>query len=282
PAGGVATPSGTVDRVASPTRDHLDHARDFLSKLDPALVTATREIPGAVAVVYAVLIGRDPEVRARQLRILDASAAPVLRQETRKMLAALGRAPEAARLPLMDLAVPSLRRLSAGQFQELYANVGALSEADNRIDLFELALKRALLDRVAPLFGVHRAPEIRFTRLPAMATGVSALLSGLAHAGHPDSADHARRAFEAGRAALGSGAEGVKLLPSGACTVAVLARALDEASKAAPALKAKILAAGTASVTWDRRVTMEEAELLRALGYALGCPTPPFIPGVEI
>jgi hypothetical protein len=59
-------------------------------------------------------------------------------------------------------------------------------------------------------------------------------------------------------------------------------RALADLDRCPPLLKRSLVAACAATVALDGRATAGEAELLRAVGHALDCPTPPFIPGVEI
>jgi hypothetical protein len=49
-----------------------------------------------------------------------------------------------------------------------------------------------------------------------------------------------------------------------------------------PQGKKRLLEAATACVVADRRVTVAEAELLRAIADSLDCPVPPFLPGQEV
>jgi len=49
-----------------------------------------------------------------------------------------------------------------------------------------------------------------------------------------------------------------------------------------PTVKRMLVRACAACIRHDRKVTLEEAELLRAVTAALDCPMPPFVPGMEI
>jgi hypothetical protein len=47
----------------------------------------------------------------------------------------------------------------------------------------------------------------------------------------------------------------------------------------APRLKRSLLQAAAETVAFDRKVTLAEAELVRAVADALDCPVPPLLPG---
>jgi len=46
-------------------------------------------------------------------------------------------------------------------------------------------------------------------------------------------------------------------------------------AQAAPEVKRAVIAAVTAAIAADGKVTIEESELLRAIAAALACPIPP-------
>ncbi len=274
-------PKATVARVGTLDRAHLDHAVALIEALGAPLLERARSLPGALMVIYALLIGREAQARKRQVEVLRSALPPAQVADFVKVLPALEGAPREARLPLMDLAVSTLRRLSPAQFQSFHETVEALVRADDRNDHFELALSRAVLRHVAPAFGGSRASEVRYRSIRSISGEISALLSALARCGQREP-EAAQRAFESARLLLGDEAGLIRMLPPEECGVERLERALDELARASPSIKKSLIASATACVMSDRKVTMEEAELLRAFGDALDCPVPPFIPGVEI
>jgi Zn-dependent protease with chaperone function len=274
-------PAAATARVGTLDPAHLDHAARLLSGLGKPLVDHARDLPGAMVIIYAILMSHEEEIRTRQLTSLRGSTEAFVHGNLPGVLETLDRAPREARLPLMDIAIPALCRLSDQQFHSFYQNVAMLVKADEKIDLFEFALQHALRRHVAPHFGTFRAPQIRYRSMSRAAAHVSVLLSAMAWSGQAGP-DMATSAFQAGKDQLGPGSDGVRPLPPERYTLEAVGRALDELARAAPAVQRRLIAAGTACVIHDRKVTQEEAELLRAVGDALGCPTPPFIPGVEI
>ena len=68
------------------------------------------------------------------------------------------------------------------------------------------------------------------------------------------------------------------MLSMDACGLGELEEALDVLVKTAPRVKRKLLAACASCIAYDRQVTTNEAELLRGIAEALGCPVPPLLP----
>jgi hypothetical protein len=184
---------------------------------------------------------------------------------------------EEARLPLVDLAVPALRRLSKPQFTVFRRQVDDLVRAAQRLSLFEYALHRVLLRHLDPWFTPQPPPRPGRQPLAKLVRPVAVLLSALAHAGNEDPAA-AGAALGAAVAALGKQAPaGIALLPRGECTFRALDDALTALAGAAPRGLQELLAAGGAAVAQDGLVCCAEAELLRAIADALGMPIPPLL-----
>jgi hypothetical protein len=102
------------------------------------------------------------------------------------------------------------------------------------------------------------------------------LLSCLAYWG-ADDVEQAKEAFELGRSKL-KGAEALSSSPVESCGLDAVEDSLRQLEALSPLLKRQIISACTACVGADGRVTVEEAELLRAVADSLDCPLPPFLP----
>jgi hypothetical protein len=68
-------------------------------------------------------------------------------------------------------------------------------------------------------------------------------------------------------------------MPPERCGLCALDEALTALNTLAPRLKRDLLAACAACVSLDRRVTVREGELFRAIADSLDCPVPPLLPG---
>ena len=57
----------------------------------------------------------------------------------------------------------------------------------------------------------------------------------------------------------------------------MLAESLDRINQASHPVKKRVLAAAAVAITFDRHVTVEEAEIFRAMSESLDCPVPPVV-----
>jgi Zn-dependent protease with chaperone function len=261
--------------AGAPRAEHLEYAAALLAALPSAFRLQVREPLGAQAVVYALALSDSRDVRSRQVAHLaghaDARAHTLMLQ-----LATAAQAVAAAqRLPLLALALPALRQLSAKQYGEFRANVLALTRADMQIDLFEYTLLRMLVRHLDPLFGLAKPATVRHTHLPPVRAQCLALLATLARFGNAEESA-AAAAFAKGMAALPElGA--ATLPPAGEASLEALDQALTVLATLAPRAKRQVVEACTACITADRAITVEEAELLRAITDALDVPLPPLL-----
>jgi Zn-dependent protease with chaperone function len=249
--------------VGRPTAEDVEAAARYKSSL-PSGVTSRLESPeGGRAVVYALLLSDDTEVRRRQLEILGAEG-PAAEEASRPLQEAALR----LRLPLLELAIPSLRRLEEAAKRIFLENAGRLAVEDNRLQPFEFAAKTILSRALFP-GGKSGAGRWRAEDLPAEA---ACLLSYLAYAGAAGSERAAQAAFSAGFAKLGAGAK--ILLSWDLCGPDAASASLDRLAEADPSAKRRLLEACAACVFHDAQVKPEEWEVLRAFAECLECPLP--------
>jgi hypothetical protein len=126
-----------------------------------------------------------------------------------------------------------------------------------------------------PLFGMGKRRAVRYSSLEPLAGECSTLLSAIAWFGQNDP-EAAAAAFGKGAAELGA-VSGLALLSGSKASLETMDAALEKLADADPATKQKLVAACAACVSADGKVTVEEAEALRAVAEALECPLPPFL-----
>jgi uncharacterized tellurite resistance protein B-like protein len=255
---------------------HLDYAVQLLRELPPAVKEAAHDPFAARAVVYALLMDADPESRKLQLETLDAQAEPGVPELTRKLLPEVERLGAGHRLPLIDLALPALRDLSASQYERFQSLVHDLVQADQRIDLFEWTLQRILLTHLAPNFeGVHR-PRQRLRSKQQLRQVLETIFSALARVGNLSESATAEAVARAGRDLVKGE---LRLLSPDEADLASLDEALALAASLDSRAKERVLRACAQVIAADGQVADSEAELFRAIGDSLGCPVPPLLPG---
>lgn len=269
-------PAAAVASVGAPQAEHVAYAAALVASLPERLAREVHDPPGAVATVYALLLNDDPQARQIQLDCLRQQGEAGFGRETGRLAPLVKQLGAAGRLPLVELALPSLRQLSTAQYGSFRDTVHQLMDADQKISLFEYALGRMLTRHLAPSF--ERVPQasVKYQSLRPLLPACGELLSALAGVGSRDTQE-VERAFAAGLAGLGIAQGDLPLQPPEQRTLSAVDRALRMAREASGAVKKQVLAACAECIGADGQVTVEEAELLRAIADALDCPMPPLL-----
>ncbi len=180
------------------------------------------------------------------------------------------RVSSAQRLPLLELALPQLKRRSRERQTRLLRVIEALSVADGRVDPFEYLLGRLVRQYLWEAENPRRSAPSGGASLADLAAEARTVLATLARHGPRD--EPAReRALGKGleRAGIGEGESA-----PGDDWVQALDRALDRLDRLAPSQKEAFVAAMIETVTADEVVSAEELELLRAVCAGLHVPIP--------
>jgi hypothetical protein len=271
----VTVVSHASNQVGEPQLPHRRYAAALVESLPELVRDSAREPYGARAVLFGLLLDRDPSIRGKQLAHLRQSATEDVYQLTEKLIPYIDILDVRARLPLVDLAMPALRAMSSSQYRDFLNSFRELVQADNRLGLFEWTLYRVLMRNLRPQFERTAAQRPAVYGLQRMGPQCSVLLSTLAYA--DNRIDEAPQALARGAAKLPGVA--VRLLDPSECGLQQLSDALDALSQVADKKRRPVVDACAATICADREVTVAEAELLRGICDMLGCPMPPLLPG---
>jgi len=168
-----------------------------------ALVSEARDSLGAVGLVYALLLSSDPATRLSQIEQLKSSSETGVLTEMDRASAQLAALPLEARLPLLQLCLPTLRRMSPQQYLNFKGNIQKIIETDGMIDLVEFAWQKLLLRNLDPHFTKEVARVIQYYAWQPLLGDAAILLSALAYAGQ-DTDQEAAKAFDIGWAQIRS------------------------------------------------------------------------------
>lgn len=275
-AGAVVRTQTVMPSLGQPTPMHLRYAEELRSSFPATVQTATRDPLSAVALVYALLLSTEENLRARQLKEVASQAGAAVQQQTAGLIPEVAPVAARARLPLVDLAIPALRQLRPDEYRDFRRTLKWLIESDRQIDLFEFILQKVIRRHLDPQFEKTRPPVIQFYSLRPLLPDCALLLSALAQIGHSHDTE-VRRAFDAGVPYLRSPNGEVALLPRAQCGLAQIDTALNRLAQTAPQIKKNLLDACVHVVGADGVIQEREAELLRAIADTLDCPIPPFL-----
>jgi hypothetical protein len=174
----------------------------------------------------------------------------------------------------------ALAELSSQQHDRFRSNLNALVQADNHLDLFEWVTLKLIERHLDERFDSAKRPITQFYSLNRLQEPLSILLSTIAYAGQQGHDEAAANAFELASRSLDI--DGVKMIDKENCGLIPLESALVTLDTVAPRLKREVLKSVAICAGFDRTITSEEAELLRAIADMLGVPTPPLLPGQRL
>ncbi|MFH1679920.1 MAG: M48 family metallopeptidase [Candidatus Eisenbacteria bacterium] len=277
--GSVAVEPATIrERVGNPDENDPRVGAALLALIPQAVRSKAAAPEGAVALISALFLDPSDEERAKQLALLgkvlssgEIETIGAAREELR------GLDPR-ARLPLADLAAPALRDLEPVEREKLLMRIDALVDADATVSLFEFTLRQVVARRL--LRAARPVDRIRFRSLGPLLGDVSVLLGAIAREGSGGDAAAARSAFESGASRIGDlGRASLPFRPEEKTDFPAVGKALERLAEASFPVREKVVEAVAHSALADQVVTLEEAELVRAVSTSLDCPIPPFPPG---
>ena len=259
---------GTMDR------SNVDFAAGLLASLPEALREAMREVRGASAVVVSLLLAPRDEVLVQQIAALEAAGHSRLAESARALAVFTRRLGSAFHLPLLDLALPALKLGSAADKAELLQALRVVIDADQRVSMHEFAVLTLVREQLAER---KRPGKPTTKRVAELRAAVQEVLGLLAHAGaRGDDADARARHVDA---AMRAGLQAMGLSDAPAVVagfdVNTALRALGALRELAPLQQALLVKGLFAAVTFDGRIHVAEAELMRLIGAVLDCPLPP-------
>ncbi|HEX6690773.1 MAG TPA: hypothetical protein VF110_06435, partial [Burkholderiales bacterium] len=244
----------------------------LLAALPEPLREALREPDGASAAMVSLLIAPKEEVMQKQLAAV--AAASIFADRTRDLLPFTQGLSLGFHLPVIDLALATVKPASESTRKALIAALEAAAYADRRVSLHEFVVLTLVRDQLMPKETAEQAKKLAELAGPA-----ATVLALVAHAGTRADATGSRQ--EGVSAALREGAK-ILGLPPEAPAAAPLGleaarNALEALKSLAPMQKAVLVKGLFATVTHDGTIRVGEAGLMRLVGAMLDCPLPPLL-----
>ena len=270
--------SEAFESLRSVHPEHLDLGREMLQSFPSHWLEACRSRFGAQSMIFALLLAQDDQLRNAELSRLRQDTDEGTFGMVTELFREVNSIHSAVKIGLIDLAIPALRHLSPDEYARFKVIIQHLIESDGRVDLFEFMLLQVITRHLDNYFQ-RRGPEsIKFTRMAPHRDKAGVLLSTLAAMSHPDDAAAVSAAFE--RAAKHLRESYLVEIPfknGDQCGMDRIKDALENFAHASPIVKKRLLEACSLSVMADDGVSSREAELIRAVADAIGCPIPPFL-----
>lgn len=258
--------------------EQVELGTEIHQNLPPHWIEACHSRPGAQAMVFALLLAQDETLRNAELSQVRQSSDPETYDAVSSLFREVGSLHSTIKFCLVDLCIPTLRLLSHAEYDRFREITDHLVASDRQVNLFEFALLRVIHRHLDIYFRKERPPRIRHRRFEKLSHETAVLLSTLAAMSHPDDPEAIRAAFQRALIQLSEvDTSSIRFLSAEACALEAIEEALTTFQRATPVMKRQLLEAAAASVLEDGAVSSREAELIRAMADAIGCPIPPFV-----
>ncbi len=258
--------------IGTMSASHLAYAQDLIASLPLRIYQELRSTTGAQVIIYLLLFDKDvQDVQNTQREYLLENLSNEFTTRLKELEGSILSLDTSLRLPLIDLCLPALKQLSQNDIATFQRHLKVLVETDQALSLFEYMLHHILERHVT-----HQANPLSYKRssLSQQAHAAAEIISMLAFVGH-DSSQTQQEAFEKGLFKLK--VEGQHSHTPQEPSLDALDEALRTLWSADEGIKERTIRAAVTTINSDGKVTQEEAEILRTVGDALGCPVPPLV-----
>jgi Zn-dependent protease with chaperone function len=254
------------------TKDDIANAGAIRSSIPERLRVAAHMPTGAMQLVFALTLDNDADHRAKQFALIEKYFDASMRSGSEELYSGMTELHPLQRLPLAQLAFPSLRRLPRPQLQTFLIVLNQLALIDGKGAIEDYCLGKLIGAQVVDSLDPSKAKPNGSQKLPALAAELADVFAIVAEYGSDNEAD-AERAYLLGMH---------EVLPDAIPAYAerkewslALDKALPKLDTLLPAGKELLVRGLTQAISADGVVTVVEAELLRAICAALHCPLPP-------
>ncbi|HEY1663955.1 MAG TPA: M48 family metallopeptidase [Verrucomicrobiae bacterium] len=266
-----------IPNIGNPTPLHLKYAEQLRDSLPDTIRAAVREPLDATALIYAILLSKDDDQRARQLDELQKRVGAEISGKTAALSPDVSKIASHTHLPMVNLALGALKQLTVEQYGDFSKTLDWLINSDGTVELFEFVLQKIVLRHLDSQFHGARKPIVQYYVIKPLVPDCALLLSALANLSSNDPAE-IQKAFDAGAPFLRSPDDtDLQLIPRAQCGLDKIDAALNRMVQAVPNIKKNLLDACVHVIGADGVVLEAEAELLRAIADTLDCPIPPYV-----
>jgi len=246
---------------------HMQLARQAIDAINPTVRLSLNSGWGARLVMFALIADQNQQAQLRVSEILSAQELTTYKT----ISSCVEKGDPITRLPMIDLAAPSLRTLSPEQLKTFNKDLLSIIKSDGVIDRFEWVLVSVLQKHTSDAFG-KKQRKTKGKPLSTYASDLSIVIATLAFCG-TNELKEAKAAFQKSMDFLNVSVQ----MPSfKSCTMDRINAALKNLIRLRFVDKQICIEACELCVTHDNKITVVEAETLRAIGDVLDCPIPMF------
>ena len=264
---------GLADTVGKPTTMHMHAAGALLLALPEVITQAAHghhSNSHAMHLVFALLLSDHGQVEEASLQAIEKVYGAQSSERILELASHITKDQRQLRLAILDLAIPSLRRLSNEERKQFFGLLRQLIHQDNHVSQFEYVLYCLIHKH---LIGNGDQSNKSITRFTKVEKELQSLLSAVIHASGQDQATKEKVFKQVFSGFISS----ERTLLAENFDAEQFHQALKTLRRLSPMLKKPLLNGLEEAIEQDGVVKYQEIELLRAIAECLDCPIPPII-----
>lgn len=260
-----------IERLGEPSEVNIAVGHLLYEALDDGLIRAAHDREQAQALIYALLLAEDSQLREEELSFIQNGAGANAGKLALSWNHQLVHLHSSEKMALIDLSIPALRQLSLSEYDRFIEITQRLIASDGQVDLFEFMLQHMVKRHLNAHFRPKSTAKTKYRTIEMLIVETNILVTTMAAIG---GGDQMAAAYQAAAAEWGWQLE---MAPSSDCGLKSIGMALEKFEVAAPLVKKQLLRMLGLAVMHDGVIESREAELLRATADAIGCAIPPFV-----
>ena len=265
-----------AETVGQPENEHVEYAQYLRQSIPTDLYDAAHSVEFAYLLAIALILDRTGKVIERQLSLAREQLGTERANLLRRYYDALMNTGPEFRLPLLAIAFPALKLRPRQELSYLVSLTTRMIEVDGEIDLYEYCFYRIMMSNLGQAVDPSGRRKALRSRRSDLQSSTIELLRILADYGHKND-EQSRAAFITGISTLGAWAQKYDYESDRKYTISVLDHSLDVLLGLNSKGKESLLRAISATAGHDGRLSVTEAELIRAVCATLDYPLPPIL-----
>jgi len=259
---------------------HLLDARALIAAIPMALKSAARDPYHARTLVFAMLLSTDRGERERQCSVISAQAEPGVYDKLISLHTILAAVDRETFMPLVEMALPTLRSCSAQQIERFQRLMNRLIRDDNHVSLFEWCMATLINNSLSVTSEGMVNKAVARLSLGQVKIQARVILSLLAQAGAEIEVDvNSQKAFASTLDFLQY--QPAEMYSASDLHFETVDNALKRLDRLVPLEKKRFITACLTLIKADKMMKVSELEVVRAIAVAMHCSMPPLLSGLS-
>jgi len=264
-----------ISNIGNPSTGRIVAAGLLTDSLEERIKHAAHSTEWSPEVLMYCLLDPDNDLREKQLLIVMQEMGDLSEGKIRHLITNNGLVKIDHRLPLMEIAYPSLKRRPISDIERLLDTIDKMSRVDNKIDSFEYLLSRLIQQYMHESYipnktRLHGRRKVKDC-IEELATVVSILASHGQNSTSSQGLQLAQKAFTAGMGSVGINHKNLAFKGDWQDR---LDKALIKLDRLSAKEKASVVRALATTVLDDKKMITEEQEMMRVICALIHVPLP--------